>query len=136
METFKLSTRPEAWGTCHGERTSGFCQPWLFQDKNWRKKSLGLSPIAWLVIWHNYNIMFAFKWTHYLHVLVSSTHHNLCKQIGPRSVLTKCWAWFGPNVFDGIPERFFWKSWFWKNLQTTKNMKNFHMSKELKWICC
>ena len=61
-----------------------------------------------------------------LFLLVSSAD-NLCKQLGPRSGLTKCQAWSGSKLFDTlivfIPKRFFSKKkWFWK--KKTADNKN------------
>ena len=67
------------------------------------------------------------KWnTNFIYLtlcLLVSSADNLCKQFGPRSGPTKCRAWSGSKLFDilkCIPERFFPKSWFEKNQQTTK----------------
>ena len=45
-----------------------------------------------------------------------SSSDNLCKQFGSRSGPTKCRVWYGSKLFDtdGIPERIFLKSYFWK----------------------
>ena len=54
--------------------------------------------------------------------------HNLCKQIGPRAGLTKCWAWSGSNLFDTqmvFLKEFFEKVDFEKISRRQKSMKNF-----------
>ena len=33
-------------------------------------------------------------------IFILSSADNFCKQIGPRSGPTKCWAWSGSNLFD------------------------------------
>ena len=44
--------------------------------------------------------------------LLVSSADNFCKQFGPRSGPTQCWAWSGSNPFD--TQMIFRKSWFWK----------------------
>ena len=48
---------------------------------------------------------------------------NLCKQFEFRSGPTKCQAWSAFKLFDtsDIPEIIFWKKFFWRNQQLTKN---------------
>ena len=57
--------------------------------------------------------------------MTMSSTDNFCKQIGPRSGPAKCWALSGSILFetDGIPERIFRKSWFWKKSADDKKSR-------------
>ena len=57
-----------------------------------------------------------------LYLLVASAV-KFCKQFGPRSGPTKCWAWSGSNLFGTLielPKESFKKVDFEKIQQTTK----------------
>ena len=58
--------------------------------------------------------------------LLMSSADNICKQFGPRSGATKCWAWSGSKLFDTLMlflKEFFEKIDFEKCQQTTINQK-------------
>ena len=70
-----------------------------------------------------------------LYLLVSSAD-NLCKQFGPRSGGTKCWAWSGSNLLDTemvFLKEFFEKFEFEKNQLTAEKHEKFP-SGQLNWI--
>ena len=83
----------------------------------------------------NFDPYLCFLWReHKTSTLNLSSADNLCKQFGTRSGPTNCRAWSGSKLFDtvGILKRIFWRSKFWKNLQTTKYHENYPACKELR----
>ena len=80
----------------------------------------------------DYLSIFCNKWK--VLILILSSADNFCKQFGPRSGRTKCWAWSGNKLLDTLMvflKEFFEKVDFEKNQRTTKSMKNFPGGKEL-----
>ena len=89
-------------------------------------------------LWNNYYVLVQLTPSQHaltLCLLVPSAG-NLCKQFGPRSGPTDCWAWSGSKLFDSL--MVFLKCFFFEKVdfekkiqQTTKTQKKYIVGKEL-----
>ena len=91
------------------------------------------------IFWHFETVLSRYLRAEYcltLCLLVLSAD-NLCKQLGPRSGLTKHHTWSGSKLFDTLmvfPKEFFEKVDFEKNRQTTKKHEQFPSWQRVKLL--